>query len=180
MRTIGYTTTRVWAFSYFYDKFNKDPRRLARADKLVEAGLLGGVVAGIASNPFEIVFARMQADDLYPERARRNYKGFLDGLQKVMEEKSLFRGSIANGLRVGALCASMTSIFDLCKENSYFFFGPHYINRLFGTVIAALLGIVVSTPFDMVRIRLYTMRPLPNGMHPYTGTFDCLTKVISF
>lgn len=180
MRTVGYTTARVWGFTYFYDKVNKDPRRLARPDYLILAGVLGGVTAGIVTNPIEIVFARMQADELYPDRAKRNYKNFLDGLYKVMEERSLFRGSIANGARIAALASSMTSIFDLCKENSYFFFGPHYINRLWSTVVAAGMGTLVSMPFDMIRTRLYTMRPLPNGVMPYNGTLDCLQKILKY
>jgi hypothetical protein len=57
----------------------------------------------------------------------------------------------------------MTGIFDLCKENSYYFFGPHWLNRLWATVVASLVGTLVSMPFDMIRVRLHTMRPLPNG-----------------
>lgn len=63
---MGYTTARVWAFTYFYDKVNKDPRRVARPDFLVLAGVLGGVTAGIVTNPIDIVFNRMQVDELYP------------------------------------------------------------------------------------------------------------------
>ena len=74
----------------------------------------------------------------------------------------------------------MTSIFDLCKENSYYFFGPHWINRFFGTFIAVTLGTAVSMPFDMVRTRLHTMRALPNGVLPYNNTMDCLTKIIRY
>ena len=80
-----------------------------------------------------------------------------------MEEGSLMRGSIANGCRLAAICASMTSIFDWCKENSYFFFGPSAINRYFGTAVAVTLGTLVSMPFDMIRVRLHNMRPLPTG-----------------
>lgn len=163
MRTLGYTTTRVWAFSYFYDKLNKDPRRVARIDYFLYAGILGGVTAGVLTNPIDIVFDRMQVDEMYPEAARRNYKNFLDGLYKVAEEGALFRGSIANGLRVAMLCSTMTGIFDLAKENSYYFFGPHWINRLWATIAACLVGTLATMPFDMIRVRLHTMRPLPNG-----------------
>lgn len=148
MRTLAYTTARVWGFTYFYDKLNKDPRRLARPDFFVTAGIAGGFVAGVATNPFEIVFNRMQVDEMYPEGARRNYTHFLDGMYKVMEEGALMRGSIANGLKLAAICSSMTSIFDLCKENSYFFFGPHWINRFWSTAVAVTIGTVVSLPFD--------------------------------
>ena len=137
-------------------------------------------MAGIVSNPFEIVFSRMQVDELYPDGARRNYKNFLDGMYKVMEEGALMRGSLANGLKLAAICSSMTSIFDWCKENSYFFFGPHWINRLWGTAAAVTIGTVASMPFDMVRTRLHTMRPLPNGEMPYKGIIDCIAKIMRY
>lgn len=105
----------------------------------------------------------MQVDELYPESARRNYSNIIEGLTKVAEEGALFRGAAANGLKLAAICSSMTNIYDWCKENSYFFFGPHWINRLWGTAVAVGLGTAVSMPFDMVRTRLHTMRPLPNG-----------------
>ena len=66
MRTVAYTTARVWGFSYFYDKINKDSRRLARPDYFVFAGILGGFTAGVVTNPIDIVFNRMQVDELYP------------------------------------------------------------------------------------------------------------------
>lgn len=177
---MAYTTARVWGFSYFYDKVNKDPRRLARPDYFVTAGIAGGLVAGIATNPFEIVFNRMQVDEMYPEAARRNYRHFLDGLYKVMEEGALMRGATANGLKLAAICSSMTSIFDWCKENSYFFFGPHWVNRFWATAVAATVGTVASMPFDMIRTRLHTMRPLPTGQMPYANTFDCLVKICRY
>lgn len=160
---MAYTTARVWAFTYFYDKLNPDPRRVAKADNMLYSGLLGGAIAGFVTNPFDVVFNRMQVDELYPQAARRNYSGLLDGLGKVADEGALFRGAPANALKIGAIASSMTLIFDWCKENSYYFFGPHWINRLWGTAVAALCGTLASMPFDMVRTRLHTMRPLPNG-----------------
>jgi len=142
---------------------NKDPRRLARPDYFVAAGIAGGFIAGVATNPFDIVFNRMQVDELYPQSARRNYKNLLDGLYRVGEEGALFRGAGANGCKLAAICSSMTSIFDLCKENSYYYLGPHWINRFWSTAVAVSVGTAVSMPFDMVRTRLHTMRPLPNG-----------------
>lgn len=177
LRTVGYTTARIWAFGYFYDKFNSDPRRMARFDYFLAAGVLGGFTAGVITNPIDIVFNRMQVDEMYPEGARRNYRHFLDGLYRTMEEGALMRGSVAGGLKLAMLCSSMTGIYDLCKENSYYFLGPHWLNRLWSSVIACLVGTLTSMPFDMIRTRLHTMRPLPNGVLPYNGTLDCLQKV---
>jgi len=56
---MAYTTARVWAFCYFYDWINPDPRRVARLDYYIMAGSVGGFVAGVVSNPIELVFTRM-------------------------------------------------------------------------------------------------------------------------
>ena len=77
-----------------------------------------------------------------------------DGLYKSMEEGVIMRGALANGLKVGALSCSMTSIFDLCKENSYFFLGPHWLNRFWSTAVVTTIGTLVSMPFDNIRLRL--------------------------
>ena len=177
IRTFTYTTARVYGYCYFYDWINPDPRRQARPDYMFAAGMTGGFAAGVVTNPVDTVFVRMQVDELYPEAARRNYKHFLDGLYKVAEEGALFRGGLANGLKIGALCGSMTSIYDWVKENVYYVLGPHGLGRFLGTATAVTFGTVASMPFDMIRVRLQTMRPLPNGMYPYTGFLDCFAKV---
>lgn len=116
IKTVAYTTARVWAFLKFYDWINPDPRRCARPDFYIMAGMAGGVVAGVVTNPVEMVFARMQADAMYHEAYRRNYSTFMQGLMKCVDEGVLLRGAAANGLKYGALCASMTNVYDLIKE----------------------------------------------------------------
>lgn len=179
-RTMAYTTARVWAFLYFYDWINPDPRRTARIDYMMFAGFAGGMTAGVLTNPVDLVYSRMQVDQMYPEGYRRNYSSFLQGMGKAIDEGVLLRGSLANGLRIGALCASMTNVFDWCKENSYFFLGPSWINRIFATTGATAVGVAVSMPFDAVRVRMHTMRPLPNGRLPYTSSFDCFRKMACY
>lgn len=179
-RTLAYTTARVWGFCYFYDWINPDPRRCARADYYIMAGIAGGFTAGVVSNPIELVFTRMQADEMYPEQCRRNYRNVLHGFTRCIDEGVLMRGAIANGGKLAALCASMTCVYDWCKENSYYFLGPHWMNRLWATGVAVGLGTAVSMPFDTVRTRMHTMRPLPNGEMPYTSSFDCAKKMIFY
>lgn len=77
------------------------------------------------------------------------------------------RGAGANACKLAAICASMTSIHDWVKENCYFFLGPHMLNRMTGCLAACVFGTLFSMPFDAVRLRLHTMRPLPNGLLPY-------------
>ena len=177
---MAYTTARVWGFLMFYDYLNPDPRRTARPDWYIMAGLGGGLVAGVVLNPIDMVFTRMQVDELYPEKARRNYKNIVEGLIRVVDEGTWARGSLANGLKLAALCASMTNVYDWCKENSYFFFGPSWINRYWATAAATAVGVTCSLPFDAIRTRMHTMRPLPNGRLPYTSSYDCFIKIFCY
>lgn len=179
-KTVAYTTARVWGFLYFYDWINPDPRRTARMDWMAMAGMAGGLVAGVACNPIDLVFTRMQVDELYPEGYRRNYKNIIDGVLKAADEGVLMRGALANGLRIGVLASTMTGCYDWCKENSYFFLGPSYINRLWSTAVACVVGVTASMPFDAVRTRMHNMRPLPNGRLPYTSSVDCFQKIIKY
>jgi hypothetical protein len=176
-RTFAYTTARVGGFCYFYDWINPDPRRTARLDYYIMAGCAGGFVAGMLANPIELVFSRMQVDELYPNGYKRNYKNIVDGLMKATDEGVLLRGGVANGLKMAMLCASMTNAYDWCKENSYYFLGPSWMNRFWATAVAAGFGTAMAMPFDAVRQRLHTMRPLPDGRMPYQDTFDCMTKM---
>jgi hypothetical protein len=179
-RTLAYTTARVWGFCYFYDWVNPDPRRTARTDFYIMAGCAGGFVAGVAANPIELVFNRMQADAMYPNGYKRNYKNIVDGLMRATDEGVLMRGSVANGLKLAALCASMTNSYDWCKENSYYFLGPSWINRFWATGVAAGLGTAFALPFDAIRQRMHTMRPLPDGRMPYKNSFDCMNKMLHY
>jgi len=180
MRTFTYTTARVWGFLYFYDWINPDPRREARPDFYAYAGVAGGLAGGMLANPFQVVFSRMQVDEMYPEQCRRNYKGFIDGFTKVAEEGALMRGGLAHGLKFAGLVSVASGCYDYIKENMFYFFGPVTLNRLVGTAVGAAAAMAVSMPFDTIATRLHTMRPLPNGQMPYEGTFDCMTKIIKY
>lgn len=180
LKTLAYTNARLFFFGYFYDWVNPDSRRVARADYLAMAGMAGGTIAGIITNPIEVVFTRMQVDEMYPESYRRNYSSFYDGFVKCLDEGALWRGALCNGLKIGTMISSMTHVNDWCKENSYFFLGPHFINRLWATAGAVGAGTLVSMPFDTIRMRLSTMRPLPNGKMPYENMMDCAIKIAKY
>ncbi|CDW88131.1 UNKNOWN [Stylonychia lemnae] len=140
------------------------PRRIAKPDYMVFAGLAGGFVADVVTNPINIVFNRMQIDELFPFAARINYANLLD-CQHVAKERAF---------------ASMTRIFDWCKEKFYHFLGPHWINKLWGTAIADSLGTQVSVPLDMVRTRVHTMKKLPSSLMPQYGSSSLVCYVSLF
>ena len=171
-RTVAYTTARVSAYLWFFDRLNHDPRRYARPDRQIMAGIAGGLIAGILTNPLEIVFTRMQVDDMYPSKYRRGYTSFYDGLVKTAQEGALFKGAIANGCRVAGLISGAYALHDWFKENAYYFLGNIEINRVVATLVASGVATAASMPFDTIRVRLYTQRPMPTGVWPYTGLTD--------
>jgi hypothetical protein len=138
------------------------------------------LVGGVLSNPFEIVFTRMQADGLYPDQCKRNYKSFVDGLIRVTEEKALMRGALANGLKLAGIVSVASATLDWMKENMFFFFGPIFLNKLVSITAGVATATAISMPFDTIRNRLHTMRPLPNGQMPYENTLDCFHKIIKY
>lgn len=176
VKTIGYTTARTGAFLYFYDWFNKDPRRYAKPEMLLYTAVPAGVVAGILTNPIDLVFTWLQAEEFY----KRGYNSFWDGLLKANEERVLFRGAVANGLRISMLLGTMTGLHDWMKEHAYYFLGPSHLNRVFATLLATSVGVLASYPFETIRTRLYLMKALPNGAMPYNSALDCFTKMIHY
>lgn len=68
--------------------------------------------------------------------------------------------------------------YDWIKENSWYFFGPISMNRILGTTVGVAAAGALSMPFDTVRTRMHTMRPLPNGRLPYDSSFDCFRKIL--
>ena len=52
--------------------------------------------------------------------------------------------------------------------------------RFSATLAGVFTAFALSMPFDTVKTRLHTMRPLPNGKLPYTGTMDCFMKIIKY
>ena len=61
---------------------------------------------------------------------------------------------------------------DWFKENAYYFLGNLMVNRVVATMVASFVATAASMPFDTLRMRLYTMRKLPNGAWPYEGVLD--------
>ena len=70
------------------------------------AGFLGAFV----SNPFELVMVRQIYEGALPSAQRRNYKGALDGVSKIMAEEggvqALWKGFLPTALKTIALNAS--------------------------------------------------------------------------
>ena len=76
------------------------------------------------------------------------------------------------------MCAA--GVNDWLKENTYYFFGPVPLTRIVGTTGGVIAAGALSLPFDTIKTRMHTMRPLPNGVYPYENSVDCAAKIIKF
>lgn len=79
----------------------------------------------------------------------------------------------------GIVCCA-AGVNDWLKENTYYFFGPISLTRIVGTTGGVAAAQILSQPFDMIKTRLHTMRPLPNGVYPYRDTIDCFIKICKY
>jgi len=179
-RGIWGSSWRTYFWCYFYNHFNKDPRRAPHWAIGTWASFLGGFCAGVITNPIDIVYNRQAADALYPEGLNRKYTSFLHGLTSVHAENALFRGAVASGVSAGVSLCSMSYIYDQFKELVYFWFGPTQWLRPVVLVPTAYFGCAMYLPFDNVKVRLHTMRALPNGQMPYLGFLDCFGKILKY
>jgi hypothetical protein len=85
---------------------------------------------------------------------------------------------LANGLKLGGMVSIASGCYDWIKENSWYWFGPISMNRILGTTVGVAVAGTLSMPFDTVRTRMHTMRPLPNGRMPYDNSVDCFRKIL--
>ena len=69
---------------------------------------------------------------------------------------------------------------DWMKENLYYFFGPITFVRIAGTAAGVAGAVALSMPFDAIRTRLHTMRPLPNGMMPYNHELHVFAAMLKY
>lgn len=143
-------------------------------------GVMASLGMAAVTNPIDVVFTRMQVDEMYDVRYRRNYNSFLEGLVKTMQEGALYRGFSANALRHAAVLGGIGLTYDWVKENLYYFWGPVDLIRLLGVAAAAAVGTLVAMPFETARVRLQTMRALPTGELPYLNTLDCILKIYRY
>ena len=177
IRSLWYGGFRCYLWCSLFNYVNKDPRRTPHwaVDSLTSFS--AGFLAGVLTNPIDIVYNRQAADSLYPQHLKRNYSSFLDGLFKVNAERALLRGAVASGFSYGALLASMSGTYDFLKEYWYWWFGAAEWLRPMVLIPTTLLGILVYLPFDNMKVRYHTMTALPNGEMPYKGFFDSFSKV---
>jgi hypothetical protein len=139
---------------------------------LLSAGL-GNSMSAICTNPADIIKVRQQLQDT---RARSNFFSIA---------KSMFRHegvrSFANGV-TATICREMT--YSTIRMGTYESFRALYSsilpatsfsNKVAAGVTSGAIGALVSTPTDLMKVRMQA--PRPDGVPPYRNTFVGFYKV---
>lgn len=182
-RQIVYGSARLGLFRVFSDelKVMHHGAPLPVWEK-IGAGLAAGALAALIGNPADLALVRMQADTTLPPAQRRNYKGIVDAVVRIIRQEgvlALWRGSTPTAARAMALNASMLATSDQLKE----LFGPMMggqqsaMTMVTSSILSGIAAAFASLPFDMVKTRLQKMKAGPDGKMPYKGFFDCVRKI---
>lgn len=183
MRQAIYGTARLGIYKYIYNTIQKEKGQVSFFDK-TWASLLGGFLASIIGNPFDVALVRFQADMTLPPQDRRNYKNVFDAIARMVREEkavSLFRGLSGNVSRAMAMNLGSIACFDQMKEMLNASFGTKDSNqaRLIASMGSSVVCAYLSLPFDNVKVKLQKMKIGADGKKPYSGFFDCLKKSIT-
>lgn len=159
-----YLLVRNLVYKVIYDskKPVKAHNDLTTREKGVIAAFAGGLAAFITT-PFDLVNIRQIAQRALPANARRGYKSFGDGYNRILTTEGgnsgLFRGGLANVVRAVLLNVSLTGPYDYIKEKCYITFGDISFNGWFALAWASLWSNIITLPFDNIRTRLMNQFP---------------------
>jgi len=102
LRAWTYQTARLGAYRSFVDLMTPASGQVTPLWQKAVAGLSAGAIGAVVGNPAELAIIRMQSDKTLPEAQRRNYKGIIDALTRVVRSEGVL------ALWTGAAAAAAT------------------------------------------------------------------------
>ena len=178
LRQVTYGTIRIGVYRYLSDQEIKINKTVSFNKKFMYS-LFSGAVGSLFGNPFDVVLVRMQSDNTLPVDQRRNYKGVVDALSRMIKDEgitSLWKGYIISMLRAVSMTSAMLTTNDEVKEKVNHLRGLKKSDTLTNLSAAAISGVACSffsMPFDNVKTKLQKMKCRPDGSMPYKGILDC-------
>ncbi|KAI5063807.1 hypothetical protein GOP47_0020477 [Adiantum capillus-veneris] len=159
--------------------------------KKVAAGLIAGGVGAIVGNPADVALVRMQADGLLPVEERRNYRGVVDALARMVKQEglqSLWTGSYLTVQRAMVVTACQLAAYDQMKESLVRsgMVRSGVAVCVIASVCAGVAASVVCTPIDVVRTRMMNNTPRGRGRgrgrgkgtYYYSSPLDCALQTV--
>lgn len=179
LRQILYASTRLGLFYTIKDRIIKTKGRQPTVVENALASLTSGAIGAFCGNPADLALVRMQADLNSPVEERRNYKHVGDALMRTVREEGVFtlwRGSTPTVIRAMAMNFSLLVPFEFAKKKLEPYVEHTKTRTIISSMIAGACGSVAALPFDNVKTKLQKMKPNSEGVMPYKGVLDCITK----
>lgn len=183
LRQALYATTRLGIYRTLTDV---DKRRTGSEStsffKKLTYSIFSGAVGSMIGNPADVALVRIQTDALNKPESRRHYTGVGNALARMAKEEGVmtyWRGCMPTVMRACAMNVGMLVTYDTAKESLDHFFGPSAMNRITGSLVAAIIACCMSLPFDNIKTRYQRMSAGPDGKMPYSGFSDCVKKSLA-
>ena len=146
------------------------------------AGGLAGACAAIFVSPFDVLKTRLQIQNTDSSK-HPLYRGILGSLRRVFREegyRGLFRGLPPTLLGYVPSWAIYFNCYEWAKLELKESLGIEASAQraMLGAVFAGCAANTVTNPFWVVRTRLQAQRHFGVAAPKYSGTLDCLLKVI--
>jgi solute carrier family 25 oxoglutarate transporter 11 len=182
LRQAVYTSARLGLFYTIKDKITqqnggKAPSTLQNAG----ASLVSGAIGSAIGNPADLCLVRMQNDLNLPEAERRNYKHVGDALMRTVKEEgimALWRGSLPTVCRAMAMNFSLLVPFEGMKKVLTPYISDLKMRTIAASCCSGVVAAIISLPFDNVKTKLQKMKAGANGVMPYKGVIDCMSKTV--
>lgn len=143
-------------------------------------GLTAGGIAAASCNPVEVALVRMQADGCKPLAEQRGYRHIFDAWARIVPEEgflTLYRGVTATVTRGMVVSMSQLATYDQAKEMLGNFGLAGLKQQLGASLVSGFIYCAASLPLDVCKSRMQNMKPDANGVMPYKGMLDALTKI---
>ncbi|OMJ19041.1 Mitochondrial dicarboxylate transporter [Smittium culicis] len=177
LRQASYSTVRFAVYEQLIKRMKRADGSVSNLASIV-SGMIGGAIGGICGNPADVANVRMQNDGSLPIEKRRNYKGVIDALIRMVREegpRSMLTGVGPNVTRGILVTASQIGTYDIFKKYLVIYgMDPDKVSTHFSSsALAALVATTVCNPVDVAKTRI-----MNSSAKIYANLGDALVTIV--
>lgn len=183
LRQVFYATSRFGLFETLRDYLHKVRGKTDFAARVGVGAITGGIAAYI-SCPMEVAVVRLSNDSQLPIQDRRNYKGIVDTVSRIIKEEGI--GAFWRGSNPFVFRAMMVGVFQVATLDQFKDMFDRYLNikknsipNVFcAAMTSGLIYSVATMPLEASKNRMASQKPDPvTKVLPYRGILQTLRKV---
>lgn len=183
LRQLTYSTVRLGLYKSIYTWRENTSKNISFLEKIA-CGVVAGFFAPFVSNPFDVCMIRMQIDSQLPEIEQKRYKGILNAFSRIYKEEGFMKfysGLRANMIRVTVLTSTQMIVMEEAKifvNKIRSVETTDNATRILAAFCSGFCTVVIGLPFDNIKMKLQKMNKEKDGLFPYRGFGDCLSKTV--